>query len=57
MFGARFLTMTMTTKKTQYDSDTLLLVVDLVGTFVFAVEGGLAAVVGDLDLLGLTRVR
>lgn len=37
----------------KYDPDTLLLVVDLVGTFVFAVEGGMAAVAGDLDLLGL----
>ena len=43
----------MTTKTPRYDPDTLLLSADLLGTFVFAVEGGLAAVVGDLDLLGL----
>jgi uncharacterized membrane protein YeiH len=36
-----------------YDLDTLLLVVDLIGTFVFATEGALAAIKGDLDLLGL----
>lgn len=34
-------------------SDGLLLTLDLLGTFVFAVEGALAAVQGDLDLLGL----
>jgi uncharacterized membrane protein YeiH len=34
-------------------SDTLLFVVDLMGTFVFAVEGAMAAVRGNLDLLGL----
>jgi uncharacterized membrane protein YeiH len=31
----------------------LLLTLDLLGTFVFALEGALAAVEGDLDLLGL----
>jgi uncharacterized membrane protein YeiH len=31
----------------------LPLVVDLIGTFVFAVEGATAAIEGDLDLLGL----
>ena len=31
----------------------LLLTLDLMGTFVFALEGALAAVEGDLDLLGL----
>ena len=31
----------------------LLLTLDLLGTFVFALEGALAAVDGDLDLLGL----
>src|ERR1700756_5204084 len=31
----------------------LLLTLDLMGTFVFALEGALAAVDGDLDLLGL----
>jgi len=34
-------------------SDTVLLTLDLLGTFVFAVEEALAAVQGDLDLLGL----
>lgn len=34
-------------------SDRLLLTLDLLGTFVFAVEGALAAVQGNLDLLGL----
>jgi uncharacterized membrane protein YeiH len=37
----------------RYDSAKLLLVVDLIGTFVFAVEGATAAIEGDLDLLGL----
>src|SRR5579871_1859449 len=32
--------------------DRLLLVVDFLGTLVFAVEGGMAAVAGHLDLLG-----
>lgn len=36
-----------------YDSATLLLVIDLLGTFVFAVEGATAAIEGALDLLGL----
>jgi uncharacterized membrane protein YeiH len=31
----------------------LLLTLDLMGTFIFALEGALAAVEGDLDLLGL----
>ncbi len=33
-------------------ADTLLLVVDFVGTFLFAIEGGMAAAKGNLDLLG-----
>jgi uncharacterized membrane protein YeiH len=37
----------------RYDSAKLLLTVDLIGTFVFAVEGATAAIQGDLDLLGL----
>jgi len=37
----------------RYDSTKLLLIVDLIGTFVFAVEGATAAIQGDLDLLGL----
>jgi uncharacterized membrane protein YeiH len=37
----------------KYDSATLLLVVDLAGTFVFAVEGATSAIEGNLDLLRL----
>jgi uncharacterized membrane protein YeiH len=37
----------------KYRQDVVLLVVDLVGTFVFAVEGALAGIRGELDLLGL----
>ena len=33
-------------------ANTLLLVVDFAGTFVFAIEGGMAAAAGHLDLLG-----
>jgi uncharacterized membrane protein YeiH len=40
----------------RYDSAELLLVVDLLGTFVFAVEGALAAIEAELDLLGLMVV-
>jgi uncharacterized membrane protein YeiH len=40
----------------KYRQDVVLLVVDLVGTFVFAVEGALAGIRGDLDLLGLLVV-
>jgi uncharacterized membrane protein YeiH len=36
-----------------YDPDFLLLVVDLIGTFVFAVEGALAGINADLDVFGL----
>lgn len=36
-----------------YHPDFLLLMVDLLGAFVFAVEGGLAAIRSDLDILGL----
>jgi uncharacterized membrane protein YeiH len=43
----------MPEKLVRYDSAKLLLVVDLVGTFVFAVEGATAAIEGELDLLGL----
>jgi len=35
------------------DAGTLVLVADLAGTFVFAAEGALAAMRGNLDLLGL----
>ena len=34
-------------------SNQLLLVADLAGTFLFAIEGATAAVAGDLDLLGI----
>jgi uncharacterized membrane protein YeiH len=36
-----------------YDSNKLLLGLDLVGTFVFGIEGADAAIRGNLDLLGL----
>ncbi len=36
-----------------YNKDKLLVVVDLAGTFLFAIEGATAAVYGGLDLLGL----
>ena len=35
------------------NSDTLLIVFDLVGTLVFALEGAMRAIRGDLDFLGL----
>ena len=34
------------------NSDTLLIVFDLVGTLVFALEGAMRAIRGDLDFLG-----
>jgi uncharacterized membrane protein YeiH len=37
----------------KYDSAKLLLTIDLLGTFVFAVEGAMAAIESNLDLLGL----
>jgi uncharacterized membrane protein YeiH len=40
----------------KYRQDVVLLAVDLVGTFVFAVEGALAGIRGELDLLGLLVV-
>lgn len=36
-----------------FHSANLLLAIDLIGTFVFAVEGAMAAIQGDLDILGL----
>ncbi|MGC1296140.1 MAG: TRIC cation channel family protein [Alloacidobacterium sp.] len=36
-----------------FHSATLLLTIDLIGTFVFAVEGAMAAIQGNLDILGL----
>jgi uncharacterized membrane protein YeiH len=38
----------------KYNPDFLLLVVDLLGTYVFAVEGALAAIRTNLDLMGLS---
>jgi uncharacterized membrane protein YeiH len=37
----------------RYNPDLLLLTVDLLGTYVFAVEGAMAAIRANLDLLGL----
>jgi uncharacterized membrane protein YeiH len=37
----------------QYNPDKSLLVLDLAGTLVFALEGALAAISGNLDLLGI----
>jgi uncharacterized membrane protein YeiH len=37
----------------RYNPDFLLLTVDLLGTYVFAVEGAMAAIRANLDLLGL----
>jgi uncharacterized membrane protein YeiH len=37
----------------KYSQDLLLLVVDLMGTFVFAVEGALAGIAAGLDVFGL----
>lgn len=37
----------------QYRQDALLLVIDLIGTFVFAVEGALAGINAGLDVFGL----
>lgn len=37
----------------RYNPDVLLLSVDLLGTYVFAVEGAMAAIRANLDLLGL----
>ena len=40
-----------------YNPDILLLVVDLMGVFVFAVEGAMAGIRAQLDVLGLLVVR
>ncbi|HMG37334.1 MAG TPA: TRIC cation channel family protein [Blastocatellia bacterium] len=37
----------------QIDTDQLLLVIDLAGTFVFAAEGAIAAIAGQLDFFGI----
>ncbi len=41
---------------TIYNPDLLLLVIDLMGAFVFAVEGAMAGIRAELDLLGLMVV-
>jgi uncharacterized membrane protein YeiH len=43
----------MPTSFLKYDKDLLLKVVDLAGTFLFAIEGANAAISGGLDLLGM----
>jgi uncharacterized membrane protein YeiH len=43
----------MTNTLIKYNSRKLLLVADLAGTFLFGIEGATAAVIGDLDFLGL----
>jgi uncharacterized membrane protein YeiH len=37
--------------------DTLLLVLDLIGTFVFALSGATAGIKSRLDLFGVCRMR
>src|SRR5262245_2525571 len=37
----------------RYNSDKVLLTVDLLGTFLFAVEGAMAAILADLDFFGV----
>jgi uncharacterized membrane protein YeiH len=37
----------------KYSTDQLLLAVDLIGTFVFAIEGAMAAIKGNLDFFGI----
>lgn len=41
----------------RYNPDFLLLVVDLLGTYVFAVEGAMTAIRANLDLLGCWSCR
>jgi uncharacterized membrane protein YeiH len=43
----------LTAKFPEYNQDLLLLVIDLIGTFVFAVEGALAGMNAGLDVFGL----
>jgi uncharacterized membrane protein YeiH len=43
----------LTAKFPKYNQDLLLLVIDLIGTFVFAVEGALAGMNAGLDVFGL----
>jgi uncharacterized membrane protein YeiH len=43
----------LTARFPKYNQDLMLLVVDLIGTFVFAVEGALAGIDAGLDVFGL----
>ena len=43
----------LTARFPKFSQDRLLLVVDLIGTFVFAVEGALAGINAGLDVFGL----
>ena len=43
----------LTARFPKYSQDLLLLVVDLIGTFVFAVEGAVAGIDAGLDVFGL----
>jgi uncharacterized membrane protein YeiH len=43
----------LTSRFPKYNQDVVLLVIDLVGTFVFAVEGALAGINAGLDVFGL----
>ena len=43
----------LTARFPKFGQDRLLLVVDLIGTFVFAVEGALAGIDAGLDVFGL----
>jgi len=43
----------LTARFPKYSQDLLLLVVDLIGTFVFAVEGALAGINVGLEVFGL----
>src|SRR5260370_23455675 len=43
----------LTARFPKFSQDRLLLVVDLIGTFVFAVEGALAGIDAGLDVFGL----
>jgi uncharacterized membrane protein YeiH len=45
--------LTVTRSSFHYNPNQLLLAVDLLGTLVFAIEGALAAIKGDLDFFGL----
>src|SRR5271154_1149403 len=46
----------LTARVPKFSQDRLLLVIDLIGTFVFAVEGALAGINAGLDVFGLLVV-